>query len=142
MKKMLVIIFFFNLFCANTDQEILNQIPRFETREEANQWVHDNITWTLREDLDNWQSPEETMRLKTGVCSDMSILLMYIFKEQFGDEPEMLVVRIISRPYGHGIVRSNNIIYDPANGSLYEYEYFYSINYDSTLSISYFKRSD
>lgn len=133
MKKIAIFIVFINIFCVNTDQEILNQIPHFETREEANQWVHDNITWTLREDLENWQSPEETMALKTGVCSDMSILLMYIFKEQFGDDPEMLVVRIIGRPYGHSIVRSNNIIYDPASGYLYEYAYFYSIDYDLAL---------
>lgn len=39
-----------------------------------------------------WQSPGETLELRTGDCEDMCILLMFLLKERLNIESEMLVI--------------------------------------------------
>lgn len=138
MKRILILIVF-NIFCVSQDQSVLEQIPRFETREEASEWVHDNIKWILRDNVDAWQSPELTMELRTGICVDQSILLMYIFHEQFGDNPAMEGIKVYDGKYNHSIVKSNNILYDPTNELTdYQYNHLFSLDYNTTMFLSSF----
>lgn len=138
MKKILMVVVLLNLFCVNGN--VLDQIPRFETREEAMYWVYSNIVWTMREDIYAWQSPELTLRLKTGVCIDQSILLMYIFKNQFNDNPKIWIIHKNPNPLlNHAIVYSNNKLYIPSRRKI-EYNYLYDIDYDTAMFVSSFNK--
>jgi hypothetical protein len=41
--------------------------------------------------LDDWQSPQETIRKGTGDCEDFAILWMYFIKRDFNIETEMIL---------------------------------------------------
>lgn len=115
MKRYLLLIIF--LGCANVPS-----IQHFNTREEAMKWVYTTVTY--KSDMeqwnvsDVWQTPETTLKLKTGDCEDYSILFMSILHDQFGDFPEMLSVKIPGT--NHAVVRSAGVIYDPTFGIMRE----------------------
>ena len=118
MKKLLIAILIFS-GCANNIE-----LPQFETREEAGRWVYENIEYKLNQDLstwgesDYWQTVEQTLAIRQGDCEDLAILLMYILKSQFIENPELIIVNVINSRYNHVIIKSNNVLYDPSNNRI------------------------
>ena len=159
----MLLLLILNLFCVQSGS-VLDQIPKFETREEASQWVHDNIDASSTNDFDKWgveeywQTPEETLMLKTADCDDFAILMMYILKIQFYDNPSYAVIKLDNGIH-HAIVindkyiQNNNYIYDYIKYhatsqeylrdiiSVYDYNsiMFTAYLYHKPISINYFQ---
>lgn len=56
-------------------------MPKFEKADDAMHWIHSNIKYVYSmKTIKGAQTPEETLRLRTGNCVDMSILLLAIIK--------------------------------------------------------------
>lgn len=137
MKKLIITaLIALNGFCANVSTG-LDGVPQFENRVQAMSWVSHTIEYKLRSDIAFIQSPEKTLRLKTGVCEDKATLLMKILHDQFGDDPEYVGIRIPGYSVTHAVIRVNGIIYDPtSNQSPLQYEYMvdHVLNYDLIMS--------
>jgi transglutaminase-like putative cysteine protease len=69
-------------------------LPQFSTLEEIHQGVITNIAYradSKRVDLDlnpfdEWQTPEQTLRRKSGDCEDMVSLIAYLARDSLGIE--------------------------------------------------------
>jgi hypothetical protein len=55
------------------ESQRISPIEGLETPKQVIVWMRRNITYK-RDDVDYWQSPEETLSLKTGDCEDYAIL--------------------------------------------------------------------
>jgi len=137
------------------------------TQEDILEWVSDNITY--KEDLDTWgvgdywQTPEETMILRTGDCEDFTVLamaLLYsvgIYSElvlcdvangmngpEWEDEPDRDVgghaMLWIYDGYTHSHSRG---YYEPQTGRkvIYQYIFHGHINFYETMKIAYEQKS-
>lgn len=131
MKKLLLFFIFVVLSsCSIIDTSI---IPRFNSVEEANVWVHDYVTYTN----DNqsgyesyWYSPKQVIDSRKGDCEDEVNLLLYICYNQFGFAGEHKIIEE-NKPYidqsgvliytdktisNHSIAKINGKYYDPTAG--------------------------
>jgi hypothetical protein len=80
----------------------------FESITEARLWVYNNIEYTP-DIKDNWQSPEETYKLRQGDCEDMEILFMQ-FLMDMGIETKLIIARPLINWYyeiDHAFVQIN-----------------------------------
>lgn len=123
MKKILFVVSVLLLTSCNTNilmDDIVREVPdKFYSSTEAWFWVSDNITY--KADLffgltDQWQTPEETLELRTGDCEDFCILLMYFLHEM--DIPSQFI------GYGrtnfkHAILMVNEKYIEPQIGGFY-----------------------
>lgn len=146
MRKIILILFvILNGFCVN--ESILDNIPKFQTREEAMHWVYDNIEYdnnklqnSLETGINIGYTPEKTYYLRSGVCGDQAILLMRILKDQFNDESILLRVWIegVNDPLGHAIILNNGTTYDTTADESpvksYRYTIIDSYNYNFVMT--------
>ena len=57
----------------------INQVPHFESTDEINEWIYDNIQYdNVLRNIDEKQTPEETLSKGTGVCIDMCDLFIFL----------------------------------------------------------------
>ncbi len=74
--------------------------------------IMDDIYGAVRyvhEDIDRWQTPDETRRLGTGDCEDFAILFMEALWLR-GVESEMVITPTATG--GHAMVESGGVVYD------------------------------
>jgi hypothetical protein len=80
-------------------------------------WIHNNIKYKSDGKFDYWQTPEETMRLKTGDCEDMCILFQDIAKKKLNIIVYVLALSDkINIMFGHSIIIYQDMGYDPTIG--------------------------
>lgn len=110
--------------------------------------VHNNIGYSTTEEPTKIQSPEETLRRKTGDCKDMTILLMKKSHDELGINPYFLF--FFGTPYyndkqilGHSIMEYGGIYYDATNNvsttpegykKFYNIFFSWELNYDDAMS--------
>ena len=59
---------------------------------EVDLYVNHNITYQSEpQGVDNWQTPEETLTLKTGDCEDYALLKMWILQQLGVNERDMYI---------------------------------------------------
>ena len=73
--------------CTN----IMMDMQKFENIYQAYGWIKNNIEYKSDGLIDTWQTPEKTYKSLKGDCEDKVILFLYIVKEQFNVEGEMLL---------------------------------------------------
>lgn len=135
MRKIILIVFvILNGFCVN--ESVLDNIPQFQTREDAMHWVYYNIEYDNNKlnkaqetGINIGYTPEKTYYLKSGVCGDQAALLMRIFRDQFNDSPSLLRIQIdnVTNSFGHAIVLNNGITYNPSSNESPVKSYNYTI---------------
>jgi hypothetical protein len=72
-------------------------LPPFEDLDQIHTWVLDNIAYLADEDRfdpdlnprDEWQTPKQTLRRRTGDCEDMASLIVYLAQQYLGRELEI-----------------------------------------------------
>lgn len=83
-----------------------------------------------------WQTPEETLKRKTGDCEDHAILLAYYIKKSYVEyEPKIIIGTI--EDIGHAWVKWNGYYYEATTGkrlSYKEYEQTYVAKTELTLN--------
>jgi len=124
-----------------------NQIPRFETIDDAANWVSNFIKY--KKDIeDYWQFPLETLAKGTGDCDDYCGLFLSILYTQFDITDDAIMVLsqlkrkavldndgnviIPERTEYHVFVDYQNIIYDLTSGLNPNWDriiYFYNYSY-------------
>ena len=80
----------------------------------ATEWVHYNITYVPSGD---WKSPAHTMASGEGDCEDLAILLMWIVRDRWGIEGN-LIVRELHAGGLHATAQFGDAHYDPTIGYL------------------------
>jgi len=107
----LIILYFLILLLYFSDKLI-----QYQTLDELCRWIHQTIKYKSDGDYkgsDFWQLPEETLKLKTGDCEDVSILFMFLAKRDLNIDVEMIWIVSIEKRLSHMVCRYNHIIYDP-----------------------------
>lgn len=59
-------------------------------------WIFANVIMKTDEEIHGesyWQTPEETVKLKTGDCEDFCILFMWLCYQYLNMKPDMLILR-------------------------------------------------
>ena len=87
---------------------------------------------------DYWQTPQETLEQGSGDCEDISLLFMYLCRQNLEVEPRLLVVGNASQQtYNHTLVEVDGTWYDPSAGRqvrhVAAYHVFYSFSYARSL---------
>lgn len=72
-------------------------------------WVANNISYKLDEEqwgvIEYWQTPEETLSLRTGDCEDYAILLCTLLRAYGIDEEQVYVtIGVDAEGYGHAFL--------------------------------------
>jgi hypothetical protein len=109
--------------------------------EEILGWVRRNIRYQPEDtdqDQDYWQTPEETLERGFGDCEDISLLFMYLCRQNLKVEPRLLLVADASQEtYNHTLVEVEGAWYDPSAGSRVSragaYRVFYRFSYARSL---------
>ena len=96
-------------------------------------WVHENIKY--KPDATNyWQSPEETLSLKTGDCEDLAILMIQLCKEKLDIEGFLVVTyKQLPDKLSYHTVTLFDTVYDPTSGTsdnLYGYNILFMLSYN------------
>ncbi len=75
-------------FTPKTENVIINSVDdivaRYKTPEAVGKWIDDNITYMYDKERwkkDYWQSPEQTLKFRTGDCEDYAILYYVCMKK-------------------------------------------------------------
>ena len=98
-----------------------NQVPSFSSTDEINEWIYDNIQYdNVLRNIDEKQTPEETLSKGTGVCIDMCDLFIFLAnKNGFTNyNCKALPVEVGKNKY-HVVVECALGIYDPTNDKWY-----------------------
>ena len=103
-------------------------------------WIATNITYVAETPADyHWQSPETTLRLRTGMCADYAILLMSWAHDQLGISGYLLLLRL-SDTTGHAVCQFNAypaMWFSPQSIDVYRatgYTIFYILTLDEALT--------
>jgi predicted transglutaminase-like protease len=96
-------------------ETLVNDYP---TMQKLSVWIESNI-WYTREPKgqDNWQSAEETFKLKKGDCEDFAILAMYVLDKK-GYQTYLLSVWNDLEGHAVLVISFNNDYYVMNNGHL------------------------
>ncbi len=78
--------------------------------------IHGSVRY-VHEDIDRWQTPDETRRRGAGDCEDMSILFMDSLYWR-GIESEMILTPTESG--SHAMVESGGVVYDVTGNQIIE----------------------
>ena len=77
--------------------------------DEIRSWISVNIKYVDEDTATyHWQTPEETLRLRTGLCVDYAILLLQWVHDKLGADGFMLLIKL-SDTEGHAVVQFNNV---------------------------------
>lgn len=156
MKKFVFALLLFMMFsscCVDKELECaFDDIPQevFELKNEEQivYWVYKNIKYIDdKKGRDKWQTPEETLLLKTGDCEDMTILTMYLIHKVLGYKCEFMAVHMFENKKNlgkHATAVNGNKFYDPtymmdgilANPEVYSYKEIYRKDYDFIMFIT------
>lgn len=79
----------------------LVNIPSFRTPEEIAFYLRTEFTYKYTTP-DKQQSPEETIRIKSGDCSDFALLVCYLL-EKINIKGKFIAIRFKGRAEGHAI---------------------------------------
>jgi hypothetical protein len=82
--KLLKIIFLFTIAmgCGSCALSACPEdLKSFDSIEDIDRWVKINIKYKSDPWYDPWQTPEETLSLRTGDCEDSAILWLYLCSE-------------------------------------------------------------
>lgn len=153
-----------------------NEFPYIEgTQESILEWVSDNITYKDDKDTwgisDYWQTPEETMLLRTGDCEDFTILAMALLNsigiyselvlcdvadgmngKEWEDEPDreigghaMLWIFESNEQLSYTLKdwKHNMGYYEPQTGRkvIYQYTFWGHLNFNQTMQIAYIRKN-
>ena len=107
-----IVFFIFYHFPKNDDlSEDLHL--RFSTIEDVCTFVSIIITYKKDSEIygvpDYWQSPEETLNLKTGDCEDYCLLVLKLCQESNLGRPHLVYLPALE----HGVVYHNGKVYEP-----------------------------
>jgi hypothetical protein len=100
------------------DYDFENNIPEMRTVDEILKYVQNNISYSFNNDPDiwgvedYWQTPEETLILKSGDCEDFVILFQYLLESKLNIETSMIIVQVENHEYRHTVAYTDNIYYD------------------------------
>lgn len=91
------------------------EVPAFIYLSDINEWVYDNIRYTnVPKTVEGSQTPEQTLSLRSGNCSDMAILLLDLAKKS-GYTGKLIGYKLGS--YQHMICDFGSLgYYDPTQG--------------------------
>lgn len=110
--------------CATVPKSF-GAVPAFDTPQQINDWIYDNIRYSgVNKTIDDYQSPEYTLQTRQGVCIDMCALFVYLAEANgYGFmRPRMVPVEIGKGRY-HVIVDCGpSGYYDPTNDNWLGYE--------------------
>jgi hypothetical protein len=131
--KNLIWLFLVALILSSCSPVFLEQDepPTFRSIYEIESWVRKNIDykWDFENaTLDSWQSPQTTMRLKTGDCEDLAILWMYFMQRDFSIDTELVLGVHKNVTYNHYWAHSIDnvyIFYDREDSYLFTKTYSY-----------------
>lgn len=115
----------------STVWSILDYTNYFSLREikgdslfKLNYWVHTNIEYKLDDEFDSkydfWQTPKETLELKTGDCEDMAILLQELADRKLNLNVELMWIVNSDFTFSHMVIVYDDVVYDPTSGEFYE----------------------
>jgi len=111
----------------------------FATFADARKWIAVNITYKMPDPY-VWQTPKTTMELKTGMCVDRSLALLW-YADLFGYTTLLRVVKLDNGLY-HAICVINGIEIDAQIYSTSKPEYAswcYDLTLDECLERCYYK---
>ena len=103
----------------------------FESPGELSQWLQDNFKYKAEEFLqDYWQTPEETLELKTGDCEDFAFLVLYILNQQTKPKEAYFVLIDSGEVDSHAIC-----VFKKEDGTwgIFSDRYYFSMGKDSIL---------
>jgi len=78
---------------------------------DAMMYAHSALTYKI-DDIDNWQTPTESLRKGTGDCEDFALLMLESLRLT-GIRGEFVIVHIAGSSANHAIVYVDGIYYDP-----------------------------
>lgn len=98
-------------------------LPKFGAADKATRWVYRNIEYvSSAKTVRNAQTPEQTLILKTGNCTDMSVLLIAILINSGADPADLALVGLENREgKRHLLVQFQDMYFDCTNDS-YSYK--------------------
>jgi hypothetical protein len=114
MKRVIILLIMAVAFCGCSVVEY-EPAPEFDSIEDLLLWVSVFIKYTSDGYFDNWQTPEETLDLRSGDCEDKAALFLFLS----GDEGNLIAVQ---KPgyNAHMIVEIDSIYYDPTINTKYQ----------------------
>jgi hypothetical protein len=140
--KPLKIIFLFALAMACGScamQACPEDLKSFDSIEAIDHWVKINIKYKYDPWFDPWQTPEETLSLRTGDCEDFAILWLYLCNENGFGKGVMEGYKNSDGSKCHAIGRLGN----------YQFNYLASVpikifewSYDSVICLSVVKGNE
>ncbi len=152
--NILIVIFLFMCCCDFTselenveveemhDYYFENDI-KIESIEDALCFVYSEIEYkrdtTVRDD---WQLPEETLRIKSGDCEDFAILFQYLVETKLNIKTYTILVYRLDTQTIHSIVEINGFYYEvTSNFKYYNFpkntNIIYKIPYSETIWMTY-----
>jgi len=114
-KKALSILVLISLVFAISAQTV---IPTFTSAKAATRWVYDNIEYDYHvSSISEAQTPKHTIRIGSGNCTDMAVLLVAILI-QGGADPKDIRYIGLQNSVGayHLVVLYNDMYLDCTNG--------------------------
>jgi predicted transglutaminase-like cysteine proteinase len=92
--------------------------------------VNSNINY-VDDKIDYWQSPSETIKLKTGDCEDYAILKYFELLKKGIPDNDMRIAYTITESGGHMVLVVNKYVLDNMTDAIYmtdDIEIIYSFN--------------
>ena len=87
------------------------------TPREVCQWVIDRVDYLsdeIHDELEYWQSPDQTYEWGRGDCEDYALLVMYLIHRDLGGWPELVIGHVPGG--GHGWVLYDGREYEAQTG--------------------------
>lgn len=110
--KNMMIIFSVIVMAGCSIPQMSVSFPYFETVQEANLWIHENVEYRFEYGYDDWATPDETLMTMQGDCEDMTALLVHMVG--YGE-----IVGYVRKGTnsGHMVAYIDGIYYDPVQGN-------------------------
>lgn len=128
-----------------------NDIPEFESIEQAAIWVSENSIYITDKELFNikeyWQTPQEfyynrnDQNKMQGDCEDYSLFLSYILYKKLNLDVKIIIHDTSNSEIFHAIVYCNERYIEPKTGFVNYYIYFniiYEIPYSEAIWMAYY----
>lgn len=105
------LIILYDQLLNNKQPEYITNLKGLELLEEVNKYVNNRIKYNKEINIDVWQSPHITEKLKTGDCEDLALYKYEILKQNNIDPKDMsILITKISNNLYHAVleVKLNN----------------------------------